>query len=145
MAIKRLTEALEEQDDRADITPLIDVIFMLLLFFIITTTFAENTFFPIELPQAEGIELRTGRDAVTVEISREGEFALSGVSSRTLYLPDRERLYEALRDARDNGQARMVVIKADARAPAGQLIWIQHVLRQLEINESAFTAQPSQG
>jgi len=73
--MKRLTEVLEDGQDRADITPLIDVIFMLLLFFIITTTFAEDTFFPIELPKAERApDVRTPADTAVVEITNPTAF-----------------------------------------------------------------------
>ena len=64
--MKKLTEQLETADDRPEITPLIDVIFMLLLFFIVTTTFAEDTFFPIMLPTGENTTVLTPTDAVTL-------------------------------------------------------------------------------
>jgi biopolymer transport protein ExbD len=139
MAIKRLTEALEDQDDRADITPLIDVIFMLLLFFIITTTFAEDTFFPIELPRAQGTELRTPQHAVTLEVTRIGEFALN---RQPIY--SQNELYRQLRTLKSQGRVQTVILKIDEQAPSRHLVFVLDTLHALDIQEFAFTAAPPQ-
>ena len=66
-SMRKLTEQLEGADDRPELTPLIDVVFMLLLFFIVTTTFAEDTFFPIKLPTGRNTTAQAPTDAVTVD------------------------------------------------------------------------------
>jgi len=133
---KSLTEQLGSDDDRADITPLIDVIFMLLLFFIITMTFAEDTFFPIELPKAEhSSTVRTSADAVTVEISKAGEFAVAKQP-----LPSADALHDALKRKWDAGEAQTVIIKADAVADAKDVVYVLDVLRAVGINEFSVTA-----
>ena len=77
--MKKLSDAILAEEEKLDLTPLIDVIFMLLLFFVVTTTFAEDTFFPIELPgarNAEPAEVLDLASTAIVEISREGELAM---------------------------------------------------------------------
>ncbi len=137
--MKTLTERLDDQGDRTDITPLIDVVFMLLLFFIVTTTFAEDTFFPIRLPTGRHTTVRGPAEAVTVEISRDGELALE-----RRFIPSQRDLYERLRRLKQNDGFRSVIIKADEQADAGALVAVLDVLRGLEITEFAVTAEPAQ-
>ena len=137
--MKKLTEQLELADDRPEITPLIDVIFMLLLFFIVTTTFAEDTFFPITLPTAHNTTVRTPTDAVTVEISRDGELALE-----RKFVPSERRLYERLQTLQQNKQFTSVIIKADEHADAKHVVTVLDILRGLEITEFAIVAESEQ-
>lgn len=134
--MKKLTEQLELADDRPEITPLIDVIFMLLLFFIVTTTFAEDTFFPIELPTGQHTTVRTPADAVTLEISRDGEFALA-----TEFVPSKRRLYERLQALQQETKLTSVIIKSDKQADAKHLVAVLDILRGLEITEFAVVAE----
>ncbi|MBS3821784.1 MAG: biopolymer transporter ExbD [Phycisphaerae bacterium] len=133
----RLTTIVDDAEDRADITPLIDVIFMLLLFFIITMTFAEETFFPITLPQSSEVALRTPEDAAIIELSRDGKWALN-----MQFVPTRTRLYSSLQALKGRGEARSVIVKADENAPAGHVIWLQAAVRELGIDEMAWTTRP---
>ena len=137
--MKKLTEQLELADDRPEITPLIDVIFMLLLFFIVTTTFAEDTFFPITLPTGHNTTVRTPTDAVTVEISRDGELALE-----RKFVPSERRLYERLQTLQQNKQFTSVIIKADEHADAKHIVTVLDILRGLEITEFAIVAESEQ-
>ncbi|MDA0840663.1 MAG: biopolymer transporter ExbD [Planctomycetota bacterium] len=139
-AKKKLTQRVQEQDDRPDLTPLIDVIFMLLLFFIITTTFAADTFFPISLPKATRASVRTLKDSLVVEINASGEFALD-----KKFVASETRLYEQLAKAKTEGALRTVVIKADEKCPAKHLVAVLDILRGLDINEFAVTAQRDRG
>ena len=137
--MKKLTEQLELDDDRPDITPMIDVIFMLLLFFIVTTTFAAETFFPLELPTAETVTVRAADEAAVIEISRDGELALNRE-----FVVSFEALYEQLGEQKRAGAFRTVVIKADEAAPAGSVVSTLDVLRGLGIAEFAVTAHSAE-
>lgn len=138
--MKRLTEQVESGSVQPDITPLIDVIFMLLLFFIVTTTFAEDTFFPVRLPRAahaEKAEIIGVADVAMVEISRDGEFAVNRE-----FVPSSDKLYETLDALKKQGNCRAVIIKADKDSGAGQLVELLDILRGLDINDfSVYTRE----
>ena len=74
--MKKLSDAILAEEEKLDLTPLIDVIFMLLLFFVVTTTFAEDTFFPIELPGARNAE------PAEVPVKSQQEFVCDQVPGR---------------------------------------------------------------
>ena len=88
MKVKRLGNNL---DATVELTPLIDVVFLLLIFFMVSTTFIRETQLKIDLPEATG-ELQQVEDQVLeVSISRDGEYSINSqllaVSYTHLTLP----------------------------------------------------------
>ncbi len=139
--MNRLSDAIQSEEDRLDLTPLIDVIFMLLLFFVVTTTFADDTFFPIALPtarNAEPAELLDRSTTVIIEISKRGEFALA-----RQFVPSTMELYRRLEEMSEKGTLIAVAIKADAESPSHYTIDVLDVLRELGINDFAITTKRS--
>ena len=94
-----------------ELTPLIDVVFLLLIFFMASTTFLRETELAIELPQAVvgGV---SSTAAVEVRVDAQGRYAVNGV-----LLPDKalETLRRALTE--QSGSRRKLVVAADARTP----------------------------
>ena len=92
-----------------NLTPLIDVVFLLLIFFMVSTTFDTRQALELTLP---GSESATASEAspVTLSITREGDYRLDErtlSSSRAL----RDALATRAKSAREHG----LVIEADAR------------------------------
>ena len=94
-----------------ELTPLIDVVFLLLIFFMASTTFLRETELAIELPQAVAGGVSSAA-AVEVRVDAAGRYAVDGVA-----LPDDEldTLRRAL--AEQSGAEGEVVVAADARTP----------------------------
>ena len=61
-----------------DITPLIDVVFILLLFFMVTTSFDRDTNLLINLPAANGQSVTEAPFQIDIEIDRSGTYAING-------------------------------------------------------------------
>lgn len=57
-----------------DLTPLIDVTFQLLIFFLLTATFNNDAAFKVKLPKASASEPATESKSIVVEISEDGRF-----------------------------------------------------------------------
>jgi biopolymer transport protein ExbD len=57
-----------------DLTPLIDVTFQLLIFFLLTATFNNDAAFKVKLPKATANDPATETKAIVVEISEDGRF-----------------------------------------------------------------------
>ena len=92
-----------------EITPLIDVVFLLLIFFMVSTTFVRETALGIELPTARGAAESPEPTDVAVTISAAGEVAVNG---RVLADARPETLTAALRER----SGERVVLAADAAA-----------------------------
>jgi biopolymer transport protein ExbD len=91
-----------------DLTPLIDVTFQLLIFFLLTATFQQaNPSFKVKLPKAKNQDVSQETKALVVTISAEGTYQVEGkaVDARELEL----RMCAAAQDGKTAG----VNIKAD--------------------------------
>ncbi|MFP4058457.1 MAG: ExbD/TolR family protein [Candidatus Brocadiia bacterium] len=125
--MRRLTEELEDRDDRADLTPLVDCVFLLLLFFIVTAAFVEETLFKVELPKAQQAEVRDRGDVVVLAISRAGQFAIG-----QRYVPQ-DRLWEELRDLHESQPITTLVIKGDRQCPYEKVVMAMDIAQELDI------------
>jgi biopolymer transport protein ExbD len=87
----------KQADPRIDVSPLIDVVFQLLIFFVVTTTFLTDTGIPLDLPDAASGENQTVKQELSVRISRDGgiHFQDDLVSLEDL----RARLVQAVADS----------------------------------------------
>lgn len=98
-----------------NLAPLIDVVFILLLFFVVTTTFNRETQLKVDLPEAVS---GTPPEVVTIPleilVAVDGSFALNG---RSLSKNDLSTLMEALRTESGGDQSLPVMLSADAKAP----------------------------
>lgn len=93
-----------------DITPLIDVVFLLLIFFMLSTTFIVSPGIRINLPQAEAETVRSEQKDIRVKIDAKGNFFVE--DRRTSPEDLNARFEEAARVNRDT----LVIIEADENA-----------------------------
>jgi biopolymer transport protein ExbD len=101
----------EEPD--LNMTSLIDVVLLLLIFFMMSTRFIDEGRLQLRLPEA-GIEPEAvQRDAVEIEVTAEGSYRVNG---RALINNSPETLAAAVGKAAGNNRAIPVTIRADARA-----------------------------
>jgi len=63
-----------------NLTPLIDVVFLLLIFFMVSTTFTKETHLSIDLPEASAVPLQIAKNQIDVSISKAGHFAVNEVA-----------------------------------------------------------------
>lgn len=99
-----------------NLASLIDVVFILLLFFVVTTTFTRETQLKVDLPEAasgtppQPSELKT----LEVLIGVDGGYSLNG---QTLLKSDLSSLMSALQKESEGDNSLPVVISADAKTP----------------------------
>ncbi len=97
-----------------ELTPLIDVVFLLLIFFMVSTTFIRETQLKINLPEASGELQQLEQGAIEITVDRAGEYA---VNNRLLVNSDKRTLMRAIDEVRDpNAAPPRVIITADASA-----------------------------
>ncbi len=111
------------RDVRIDISALIDVVFLLLIFFAVSTTFLESTGLDLELPSADTSAAPESRD-VTVWIGEEGNLRFDG---RDLQLADLEI---DLKVALEQAERKFVVIMADRNARLEQVVQVMDLARK---------------
>ena len=118
-----------------DITPLIDVVFLLLIFFMVSTTFEKETEIRIELPQATGEKPEHPRSELEITIDREGNFYVNQLEVINTELDTlKTAISKAVKDQRDIP----VIINADARTPHQAVITVMDAASQLGLLHMTF-------
>ncbi len=120
------------------LTPLIDVVFLLLIFFLVTSRFdEEERRLPIELPIATSATPMTQRPReVMVDIDREGSFYVNGKALSP------EELEETLRRAvASNPTNQMVVIRADAGVSFQPVVSVMDMCNRTGVAEYTTTTK----
>jgi len=100
-----------QRDNSINLTPLIDVVFLLLIFFMVTTTFTRETRMLISLPEAEAEAVAREKKVVELVVSKDGSYAVDGQS---LINRDIKTIMAALKDASAGDNKMPLVITADA-------------------------------
>ncbi|MCM2320573.1 protein TolR [compost metagenome] len=128
------------------LAPLIDVVFILLLFFVVTTTFTRETQLKIDLPEADSatpVE-ETELKQLEVMIAADGSYSLNGQS---LVKSDLATLSSALQKESAGDSSLPLVISADARTPHQAVITAMDAAGKLGFSRLRITtveAQPAQ-
>lgn len=109
--MKFARRAREELD--VNVTPLIDVVFLLLIFFMVSTTFNKPTHLSVDLPTATGAPPQKDKGQVEVTVTRAGDYAVNGVG-----LVNRKfaTLKAALEKVSKGDHNQPLIITADANA-----------------------------
>lgn len=94
-----------------NLTPLIDVVFLLLIFFMVSTTFTKETHLTIDLPEASGEPMQVAQNQIEVTINAAGEYAINDVSLVNNQL---ETLKAGLRKVSDGKTDMPLIITADS-------------------------------
>lgn len=115
----------EEPD--VNMTSLIDVVLLLLIFFMLSTRFIDEGRLQLRLPET-GVEPEAvQRDAVEIEITAQGGYRVNG---RALINNSPETLAAAIGKAAGNNRAMPVTIRADARATHQSVVTAMDVAGQ---------------
>ena len=106
-----------------DLTPLIDVTFQLLIFFLLTASFRNESAFKLQLPKAQTREPVTEKKAVVIKISEDGRYEIDNK------VVDPRELELRLCKAQEDGTAATVNIKADRNSRHESVVQVMDVAR----------------
>jgi biopolymer transport protein ExbD len=130
--------------DEADInlTPLIDVVFLLLIFFMVSTTFNDDARLRLTLPRADGEPAQAGEmQLVELVVDVSGHYYVDG---RQVLGTDAGTLRRALAEVVDAKREKPVLIKADAKTPHQAVMTALDALGQLGVSQVAFAASATE-
>lgn len=105
----------KEQTQDIDISPLIDMVFILLIFFMVSTTFVKDMNIDINRPKASSATVASTK-AIRVYIDQSGETYVDGEPVRSWVIQSR------LRDLLKVSTEKMVLVVTDDAVPASRLV-----------------------
>ena len=124
-----------------DLTPLIDVVFMLLLFFVVSTTlFKGATKIGVSLPEANALALPQDTLKIEVGIDSQGRYYLDGNSIESSD-PKRLKRILAAKWEKDQKASPTVVLVGDKAAPHQAVVSALEVAGELGIAQVQIVAQ----
>ncbi len=128
------------EDPEVGLTPLIDVVFLLLIFFMVSTTFTRESEITINLPEAAVTETERERTTIDLVVDVQGRYY---VNNQMLVNTRLETLKTALQQVAAGSENAVLVISADAQTPHQAVITAMDAARQTGIVQvSLATREP---
>ena len=130
------TEGIDEPD--LNLTPMIDIVFLLIIFFMVGTRFTEDkpTLFEIALATTNTESSVTpGPDPILISITKEGVIR---VNHREVSL---EELEQTLKAAKDNYEDQAVVIGGEGKADLQNVVNVLDICQKLKIKRFTLAAE----
>ena len=126
------------QQTDINLTPLIDVVFLLLIFFMVSTTFIRETHLFIDLPEASAQPGREEGDWVEISITRAGDYAVNDVA-----LADRgaATLRNAIDQVSGGDNSRRLAVTADSATPHQSVVTALDVAGQLGFRQISISTR----
>ncbi len=112
---------------RIDLSPLIDVVFQLLIFFVVTTTFLSDTGIPLDLPEAGTGQQESMRPEMSVRIAADGSIRFQG---EMVSLADLE---QRLQRAREASPQEALTIYGDGRVDLETIVKVMDLARRVKV------------
>jgi len=133
-----------EKELELNLTPLIDVVFLLLIFFMVSTTFERESELSIELPESAGEEAQN--EPLTIEISIDGQGRYF-INQRKLKDDKVETLKQGIRQVRsqfeDDTVEPKLIISADQNTSHQAVVRAMDAARQLGLVHLTFATKLS--
>lgn len=145
---------IEPEDVSLNLAPLIDVVFLLLIFFMVTTSFTKDNAIDLTLPEASSQQTQPQEYTINITVNKLDEVIVesdqtrfSGISGREKRNTLKQKIKLAIEQLERENPARAgtvptVIIEADKHASHGRVIELMDVISQLGISKIQFAVVP---
>ena len=129
-----------KDEPEINLIPFIDVLLVVLIFLMLSTTYSKFTELQLKLPVADADAQRDYPKEVIVGISSDGRYVVNRnpVAGRSV-----ETVSAALTEAAKAGKDSVIIISADAATPHQSVITVLEAARRSGLNQITFAAQSS--
>jgi biopolymer transport protein ExbD len=133
----------QRNDERVDVnlTPLIDVVFLLLIFFMVSTTFDRHANLKVELPEASAKQKQKQQQSIVLSIDAKGNYF---INERQLVNTRLETLKTALQKTVADKKDVSLVLRADANTPHQSVVRAMDAASQLGLSRLSIATVESQ-
>ena len=122
----------EQDEPEVNLTPLIDVVFLLLIFFMVSTTFEQQSRIQIELPESTATPTETEDESLEIVIDAQGRYF---IGERQVVNSELKTLKAAISKAVNGREPLTVIIRADASTPHQAVITALDATSQLGLTQ----------
>lgn len=128
----------QEEPLEINLVPLIDVMMVILIFLMITTTYSKYTELQINLPTADAEKQPERANEINVLVNARGQYVINGAATPFTSV---EALADVLRRAALNQKDPVIVISADATATHQSVVRVMEGARIAGLSQITFTTQ----
>ncbi|WP_099743434.1 biopolymer transporter ExbD [Acidovorax sp. 62] len=130
-----------KDEPEINLIPFIDVLLVILIFLMLTTTYSKFTELKLTLPVADAEQQRDHPKEVIVAVAADGRYAVNkgGVEGKSV-----DAVAQALRGA-SAGKDSVVIISADAMAPHQSVVTVMEAARRVGLTQITFATQSTAG
>ncbi|MDL5037729.1 ExbD/TolR family protein [Comamonas resistens] len=123
-----------------NLIPFIDVLLVVLIFLMLSTTYSKFTELELTLPVADAEQQRDRPKEIIVAVASDGRYAVNkqALDDRTM-----EAVASALSGAAAAGKDSVVIISADATAPHQSVVTVMEAARRAGLSQITFATQSS--
>ena len=125
------------EEPEINLIPFIDVLLVILIFLMLTTTYSRYTTLRVNLPTASAQVEQEQPEQLVVSVASDGRYAVGG---QEMELRSVDAIMDALR-AQGAGENTLMVISADASAPVQAAVTVMDAARRLGLTRITFAAQ----
>ncbi|EJE49905.1 biopolymer transport protein [Acidovorax sp. CF316] len=132
-----------KEEPEINLIPFIDVLLVILIFLMLTTTYSKFTELQLTLPVADTEQQRDHPKEVVVAVAADGRYAVNkaGVDGKSV-----DAVARALREAATAiGKDSVVIISADAMSPHQAVVTVMEAARRVGLTQITFATQSSAG
>jgi biopolymer transport protein ExbD len=127
-----------KDEPEINLIPFIDVLLVILIFLMLTTTYSKFTELQLTLPVANAEQLRDRPKEIIVSVAADGRYA---VNKDTLEGRNVELVARALAASAPAGGESVVIIRADASAPHQAVVTVMEAARRVGLSQITFATQ----
>ena len=132
-----------EEEPEVNLTPLIDVVFILLIFFMVSTTFQKETKIDIELPEAAADPMEQQDEVLELIIDADGNYY---IGDNQVIKTEIGTLKKAIQNFLGDRTEIPVTIRADRNTPYEAVVRAMDATAQLGLHQmSLATSKPQSG
>ncbi|WP_303749631.1 ExbD/TolR family protein [Stenotrophomonas pigmentata] len=128
-----------QDEPHIDLVPLIDVILVLIIFFVVTTTFDARSTLQVQLPTASDQKTSAPQSSLSVLVNADGRYF---VNDQEVLRTDIESLKQIIAQLAGTDREQSVLLRADARTPYQSVVTAQDALGQLGFRRIAIATAP---
>ena len=129
-----------KDEPEINLIPFIDVLLVILIFLMLSTTYSKFTELQLSLPIANAEQLRDRPKEIIVAVAADGRYAVNKTALDGKTVAD---MAAALRDAAKAGKDSVIIISADAMAPHQSVVSVMEAARRVGLNQVTFATQSS--
>ena len=128
------------EEPEINLIPFIDVLLVVLIFLMLTTTYSKFTQIELTLPVADAEKQRDHAKEVIVSVAADGRYAVNKTATDGKSL---DTLASALQSAAKAGAGSVLIISADAAAPHQSVVTVMEAARRVGLTQITFATQSS--